>query len=57
MSFWRHDYFWPVVLIVVGFTSCCVTQAGLDWLSGDIVWPVLLIGLRVWLIGPPSRAT
>jgi len=50
MNFWRHDYFWPVVLIVLG-VYCLLRNVGLlEWLNGDIVWPVLLILLGAWLI-------
>jgi phage shock protein C len=50
MNFWRHDYFWPVVLIVLGAYFLLRNVGLLDWLNGDIVWPVLLILLGVWLI-------
>lgn len=57
MSFWRRDYFWPVVLIVVGIYFLLRNTGWLDWLGGDIIWPVLLIILGVWLIVRRTRAT
>ena len=50
MNFWRHDYFWPVVLIVLGVYFLLRNVGLLEWLNGDIVWPVLLILLGAWLI-------
>ena len=50
MTFWRREYFWPVVLVAVGVYFLLRNVGLLDWLTGDIVWPVLLILLGVWLI-------
>ncbi|MDQ6720940.1 MAG: DUF5668 domain-containing protein [Candidatus Dormibacteraeota bacterium] len=50
MSVWRREYFWPLVLVVLGTYFQLRNLNLLDWLSGDIVWPVLLIILGVWLI-------
>jgi phage shock protein C len=50
MSFWRHEFFWPVVLIVLGAYFLLRNLNLLDWLDGDIVWPVILIALGLWLI-------
>jgi hypothetical protein len=50
MNFWRHDYFWPGVLIVLGVYFLLRNVGLLEWLNGDIVWPVLLIILGAWLI-------
>jgi phage shock protein C len=50
MSVWRHAYFWPSVLIVLGIYFMLRNFKLLDWLDADIVWPVLLIILGVWLI-------
>jgi phage shock protein C len=50
MNFWRHDYFWPAVLIVAGVYFLLRNVGLLEWLNGDIVWPVLLIILGAWLI-------
>jgi Domain of unknown function (DUF5668) len=55
MSIWRHDYFWPAILIVAGVYFLLRNTGWLDWLSGDIVWPVLLIILGVWLIVRRAR--
>jgi hypothetical protein len=56
MSFWRHDYFWPAVLIVLGIYFLLRNLNLIDWLSGDIVWPVILILLGLWLILRRARA-
>ena len=50
MSVWRREYFWPLILVVLGTYFQLRNLNLLDWLSGDIVWPVLLIILGVWLI-------
>ncbi len=46
-QFWRHDLFWPIVLIVVG-VYFLVHNLGL--IRDDIFWPLVLIGIGVWLI-------
>jgi hypothetical protein len=56
MNFWRREYFWPSVLIVLGIYFLLSNLHLLDWLRGDIVWPVLLIGLGAWLILRRTRA-
>jgi hypothetical protein len=55
MSFWRHEYFWPVVLVGVGVYFLLRNLGWLTWINGDIVWPVLLIILGVWLIVRRAR--
>jgi ABC-type glycerol-3-phosphate transport system permease component len=55
MSFWRRDYFLPAVLIVLGVYFLLRNTGWLDWLGGEIIWPVLLIGLGVWLIFRRAR--
>lgn len=47
---WRKEYFWPVVLVVIGVYFLLSNLQLLDWLRFDIVWPVLLILLGAWLI-------
>jgi hypothetical protein len=47
---WRREYFWPVVLVVIGIYFLLNNLNLLSWLRFDVVWPVLLIGLGVWLI-------
>ena len=44
---WRHELFWPVVLIVVGVYFLL---ANLGFIRADLIWPLILIGLGVWLI-------
>jgi phage shock protein C len=55
MRVWRHDYFWPAVLIVLGIYFLLRNVGILNWLNSDIVWPVLLIILGVWLIVRRAR--
>jgi len=55
MSFWRHDFFWPAVLIVLGVYFLLRNLNLLNWLNGDIVWPVILIILGLWLIVRRAR--
>jgi hypothetical protein len=50
MNFWRREYFWPAVLILVGVYFLLSNLQLLNWLRADIVWPVLLIALGLWLI-------
>lgn len=47
---WRREYFWPLVLVVVGIYFLLNNLGALDWLRFDIVWPVLLILFGAWLI-------
>jgi len=48
--YWRNEYFWPGVLILVGIYFLLRNVGLLDWLRSDIFWPLVLIGLGVWLI-------
>ena len=56
MSFWRHQYFWPIVLIVIGVYFLLRNLGLIDWVNGNLVWPVILILLGVWLILRRVRA-
>jgi Domain of unknown function (DUF5668) len=47
---WRHELFWPAVLVVVGVYFLLHNLGLLGWLRADIVGPVVLIALGVWLI-------
>ena len=55
MGFWRHQYFWPVVLIVLGVYFLLSNLGWLKWLEPKIVWPVVLIALGAWLLVRRSR--
>lgn len=52
---WRHELFWPTVLILVGLYFLL---ANLRVIPGDLFWPLLLIAIGVWLVlarvGPGS---
>ncbi len=50
MNYWRREYFWPAVLIVLGLYLLLSNLGWLTWLRGDLVWPLLLIALGLWLI-------
>jgi phage shock protein C len=47
---WHREYFWPLVLVVIGVYFLLNNLGLLDWLQFGIVWPVLLILLGAWLI-------
>jgi hypothetical protein len=49
-QFWRHELFWPAVLIVVGVYFLLSNLGVLWWLKPGIFWPAVLIALGVWLI-------
>ena len=50
VGYWRREYFWPVVLILLG-VYFLLNNLGMPWwLEPKVVWPVVLIGLGVWLI-------
>jgi hypothetical protein len=55
MTFWRHQYFWPVVLIVVGAYFLLSNLGLLKGLEPKVVWPVLVIALGIWLLVRRSR--
>ena len=52
---WRHELFWPTVLILVGLYFLL---ANLGLIRGDLFWPIVLIAVGGWLIltrvGPGS---
>ena len=48
--FWRHELFWPAVIVLVGVYFLLRNLGLLDWLRADIFWPLVLIALGVWLI-------
>jgi hypothetical protein len=50
MNLWRREYFWPVVLIVIGLYFLLSNLQLLSWLHADVVWPLILIAIGVWLI-------
>lgn len=47
---WRKEYFWPLILVVIGVYFLLNNLGLLGWFGFDIIWPVLLILLGVWLI-------
>ena len=47
---WRHELFWPAVLVVVGLYFLLHNLGLLNWLRSDVFWPLVLIALGVWLI-------
>jgi len=49
-EFWRHQLFWPAVLILAGLYFLLHNLGWLWWLRGDIFWPLVLIAVGVWLI-------
>lgn len=49
-DFWRHELFWPAVLIFVGGYFLLHNIGLLDWVRGDVFWPLVLIAIGVWLI-------
>jgi hypothetical protein len=48
--YWRREYFWPSLLVVLGIYFLLNNLGWLGWLEPKLVWPVLLIALGVWLI-------
>lgn len=54
-QFWRHPFFWPGVLIVVGVYFLLYNLGVLWWLRGDIFWPIVLILIGVFLIVRRTR--
>jgi Domain of unknown function (DUF5668) len=58
---WRHQrrhlywggnwaWFWGVALILVGGYALLRSLGLLQWVRGDIFWPLLVIALGAWLI-------
>lgn len=56
MSWWRREYFWPAVLVIVGVYFLLSNLGFLWWLRPEILWPLVLIGLGVWLIVRRAKA-
>jgi cell wall-active antibiotic response 4TMS protein YvqF len=56
MSMWRRDYLLPLFLVLLGIYFLLRNVGLLDWLHGDIVWPLLLIFAGLWLILRRTRA-
>ena len=48
--YWRSEFFWPAVIVLVGVYFLLPNLGLLDWLRADIFWPLVLIALGVWLI-------
>ncbi len=55
MNVWRREYFWPAVLIVIGLYFLLSNLGWLSWLRGDLVWPLLVVALGLWLIFRRAR--
>ena len=47
---WRREYLWPAILIAGGVYFLLDNLGLLGWFRFDVIWPVLFIGLGVWLI-------
>lgn len=56
-EFWRHPYFWPGVIIVVGLYFLLYNLGLLSWVRGDIFWPLVIIAIGVWLIVRRARSS
>lgn len=50
MWWWRPSYFWGGVLVIVGVLALLANLHVFDNLDWNYAWPVLLIGLGVWLL-------
>jgi hypothetical protein len=46
-QFWRHQLFWPLVLIVIGVY---LLLHNLGLIREDVFWPLVLIAIGLWLI-------
>ncbi len=44
---WRHEFFWPVVLILAGLYFL-LRNVGV--IRVDVFWPLVLIAAGLWLI-------
>jgi hypothetical protein len=55
MRYWRREYFWPAVLVVLGVYFLLNNLGLLSWLRPEIAWPIVLIALGVWLIVRRAR--
>ena len=49
-DFWRHELFWPAVLIILGIYFLLNNLGWLGWLRAGIFWPLVLIAIGAWLI-------
>jgi hypothetical protein len=43
-------------MILLGIYFLLRNLGLIDWVNGDLVWPVILIGLGLWLIVRRARA-
>jgi hypothetical protein len=43
-------WFWGVALILVGGYYLLKNLGLLEWVGGDVIWPLLVIALGIWLI-------
>jgi hypothetical protein len=43
-------WFWGVALILVGGYYLLKNLGLLEWVRGDVIWPLLVIALGIWLI-------
>lgn len=43
-------WFWGVALVLVGCYYLLKNLGLLDWVKGDLVWPLLIILLGLWMI-------
>ena len=50
MKYWRREYFWPAVLVVLGVYFLLNNLGLLNWLDWNIAWPVILIALGLYLV-------
>jgi multisubunit Na+/H+ antiporter MnhC subunit len=56
VGFWRREYLWPTVLVVVGVYFLLYNLGWLGPLSPQVAWPIILIAIGVWLILRRSRS-
>lgn len=47
---WGWAPFWGIVLIVVGGYYLLKDLGYLYWVQADVLWPILLIALGVWIV-------
>jgi phage shock protein C len=55
VRYWRREYFWPACLVLLGVYFLLNNLGLLWWLRGDIVWPIVVIAIGVWLIVRRTR--
>lgn len=51
-QFWRHQLFWPIVLVALGVY---LLLHNLGLINDGIFWPVVLIALGLYLIVRRAR--